>query len=307
MAYHFKNDEAVPDGVRRIAVEQIDKALDSLKPAARDTDNAIHDARVCIKKIRALLRLSRGELGKKIYTTENARFRDAGRKLSEVRDTAAVIEVIDKLTQHFSEQLSSGAFRGLRKPLLQEARESKKDKARAMAEVARTLRAARRRVKKWPVRHDDFTALAPGLKQVYREGRRSFAVACERPKVRNLHEWRKQVKHLRYQARLLRPLWPKMVGRLADELERLGDYLSDDHDLAILRDRILENSDGDDERTDLEELVALIDQRRGELQLEARLLGERVYAEQPRALIQRFQAWWDAWSAEVKIDPIAAS
>src|SRR5436190_18067362 len=109
MAFHFKNDEAVSEGVRRIAVEQLDKALDALKPATRDRDKAIHDARVCIKKSRALLRLSRAELGKKTCRIENARFRDAGRKLSEVRDAAAVIEIVDKLTEHFSEQLSSGA------------------------------------------------------------------------------------------------------------------------------------------------------------------------------------------------------
>ena len=48
MAFHFKNDEAVSEGVRRIAVEQLDKALNALKPATRDRDKAIRDKAVLL-------------------------------------------------------------------------------------------------------------------------------------------------------------------------------------------------------------------------------------------------------------------
>jgi hypothetical protein len=54
-------------------------------------------------------------------------------------------------------------------------------------------------------------------------------------------------------------------------------------------------------------LVALIDQRRGELQVEARRLGERVYVEKPRAFAGRLQGYWQAWRAEGQVDPIAVS
>ena len=93
----------------------------------------------------------------------------------------------------------------------------------------------------------------------------------------------------------------------ADELKALGDYLSDDHDLAILRERLLEQAEQLDDRTALEALIALIDQRRGELQVEAKHLGTRIYAEKPGRFVGRLQAYWHAWHAEVQVDPIAVS
>jgi len=307
MGYRFRDGEAFPDGVRRIAFEQIDKALDRLRPTVRNKDEAIHDARVCIKKTRALLRLVRDLLGDEIYEAENTAYRDAGRKLSAVRDSAAMIEIIDKLTERFSEQLSADAFGRLRGPLVCSKRGRQQDQKRAMAEVAKTLRVARRRVEEWPVKRNDALALSRGLRRVFKRGRTEFAAAYDQPSIENFHEWRKQVKHLLYQVRLLKPVWPKLMEGWADELKKLGGYLSDDHDLAILREKVLEQSARSSKRIELEALVALVDQRRGELQVKARGLGARIYAEKPGAFVDRAQAYWQAWRSEVEADPIAVS
>ena len=90
-------------------------------------------------------------------------------------------------------------------------------------------------------------------------------------------------------------------------MKTLSGYLSDDHDLAILRERVLEQSKRSDDGAEIEALVALIDQRRGELQVKANLLGARIYAEKPGAFVGRTEHYWQAWRSEVKVDPIAAS
>jgi hypothetical protein len=94
---------------------------------------------------------------------------------------------------------------------------------------------------------------------------------------------------------------------LAAELKSLGKYLSEDHDLAILREKISEQLDEADNRTEIEALVALLDQRRNELQVVARTLGARIYAEKPRTFVTRTEAYWQAWRSEVKVDPIVVS
>lgn len=38
--------------------------------------------------------------------------------------------------------------------------------------------------------------------------------------------------------------------------------------------------------------MALIDQQRGELELEAMRLGERLYVETPNAFVRRFEVYW---------------
>ncbi len=87
MGYRFKDRETVPDGIKRIARELIDKAIEQTKPQVKDRDKVIHDTRVAFKKLRALLRLSRVKNNAETFRHEDACFRDGGRRLSHVRDT----------------------------------------------------------------------------------------------------------------------------------------------------------------------------------------------------------------------------
>jgi CHAD domain-containing protein len=305
MGFRLKEDESFSNEIKRTIVEQLDEALEHLKPTTRSKDEAIHDVRVCIKKIRALLRLVRDSLGDDLYRREDTAYRDSGRMLSKARDDAAMLEIANGLIEHFSEQLSRDAFVEVLAPLKQSSTVAQGDRKIAMSKAARSLRQARRRVADWPKlgRHLSFSQ---GLKRVFRSGKNDFAKAYDDPAVETFHEWRKQVKHLLYQSQLLRPIWRKSMKALGRELKQLGEYLSEDHDLAILRERVLEQLEESENRTEIEALVALIDQRRNELQLNARVLGLRIYAEKPRSFISRTEAYWQAWRAESKVDPIAA-
>jgi CHAD domain-containing protein len=306
MSYRLQDHEPVPDGIKRVVLEQMDTILQAGQATSRNQDEAVHDARTSLKKIRAVLRLVQDEIAGDVFQQENVCFRDAGRHLSAVRDAAVMLETFDKLTERSSAQLAADAFTELRKTLRQSSTTRRVEKQKALAVVARTISAARRRVEHWPINHDGFSALGPGVERAFKRGRRGFAVAVDQPSVENFHEWRKDVKCLWYQIRILKPIWPKMMEKFADELEVLADYLSEDHDLAILRERVLGHAGQLDDRPALETLVALIDQRRGELQVEATRLGARVYGEKPRAFVGRLQAYWQAWRAEVQVDPIAA-
>jgi CHAD domain-containing protein len=307
MSYRLEDHEAVPDGIRRVVLEQIDQALGHTTATSGNQNEAIHDARVCLKKIRAVLRLVEGDIDGDVFREENVCYRDAGRRLSAVRDSAAMLEAFDKLMDRFAAQLAANTFTELRKLLRQSSTARRIEKQNALSAAARTLSAARRRVEHWPIHHNGFSAVGPGLKRTYQQGRQSYANAYDQPSVENFHEWRKQVKCLWYQIRLFRPIWPPMMAKFADELKALGDDLSDDHDLAILRQHVLEQAEKSGDRTTLEALVALIDQRRGELQVAAQYLGERVYFERPRAFVDRLHAYWQAWQAEAHVDPIAVS
>ena len=307
MSYRLTQDETVSDGIKRIVIEQADQAIEGLESQRGSQDDAIHDARVCFKKIRAVLRLVRTEFGADSFRQENICYRDAGRRLSVIRDQAALRETFEKLTVRFAEQLAPNAFAELHRSLRQSSMAQRLEKKKAMLAVAKITGTARRRVEHWPLQQDGFTALRQGVKRVYQRGQQSFAKALAQPSVEHFHEWRKDVKYLRYQIHLLKPIWSTMLGRLGDELETLGEYLSEDHDLALLRQRVLEPAESTDNRMDLEALIALIDRRRGELQVEAKWLGERVYAERPRAFVGRLQVYWQAWRSDAPIDAISVS
>ena len=66
-AYGLKAGEPLPEGIVRIAQGRIDHAMDELRGKSDSTpEEAVHEARKDMKKLRALLRLARGELRKAI-------------------------------------------------------------------------------------------------------------------------------------------------------------------------------------------------------------------------------------------------
>jgi CHAD domain-containing protein len=283
-AYRLKEGEPLPDGIVRIARGRIDHATDELRGSTDSTaEEAVHEARKDMKKLRALLRLMRGELGETVFARENACFRDAARELAGARDTDAMIETLSKL------ELPDRLGWELRKTIQAgRAANGAEDRGAAARDAVAILREARRRVGEWPLELESFDAVAGGLERTYRRGRRDFRAVRAEPTTEALHEWRKRVKELWYHHTLLRPLWPPVMGAVGDEAHELADRLGDDHDLAVLADWVARNAGGGEEFTEA------VERRRAALQADALELGARLYAEKPSAFVGRLGRLWDA-------------
>jgi CHAD domain-containing protein len=283
-AYRLREGESLPDGIARIARGRIDHALDELRGKTDSTpEEAIHEARKDMKKLRALLRLTRGELGESTFARENASFRDAARELAGARDTDVMLATLGGL------ELPDGLGWELRKAI-QAGRASDDADARAgtCRGVVAILEEARKGVDDWPLERDSFAAVADGLERTYRRGRRDLRAVRTEPSTEALHEWRKRVKELWYHHVLLRSLWPPVMVAVGDQAHELADRLGDDHDLAVLGGWAAEHADPGDE------FFEAIARRREALQGEALELGARVYAERPAAYVGRLKRLWDA-------------
>jgi CHAD domain-containing protein len=289
-AYRLREEESLPDEVARAACGRIDHAIDELRGKSDSTpEEAVHEARKDMKKLRALLRLARGELGKQTFARENVRFRDAARELSGTRDSDVMLETLGGL------ELPAGLGWDLRK-LIQSARDRNGggDRDAAARRAVAILREGRKRVGDWPFERDSFEALAGGLERTYRRGRRDFKAARSEPSVESLHEWRKRAKELWYHHTLLRELWPPMMNAVGDEAHELSDLLGDDHDLAVLAAWVREHTQADPE------FFEAVERRREELQARAFTLGALLYAEKPSAFVGRLERLWNARKAEVR-------
>src|SRR5436190_20379458 len=98
MSFELKPDESLGKGLRRIVRGQLENGLEELTGARPEPrDEALHEARKCFKKVRAMLRLVRPKIGTKMYRGENLCIRDAARPLTEVRDAKILIETLDSL------------------------------------------------------------------------------------------------------------------------------------------------------------------------------------------------------------------
>src|SRR5688572_3887094 len=150
------------------------------------------------------------------------------------------------------------------------------------------------RAQAWRPDADGWDSIATGLRSTYRRARRALRRARKDRSTDDLHEWRKQTKYLWHQLQILTPIATGPVGELADEFHHLADYLGDEHDLAVLRERVAASTTGMSE-TACSALKTLIDRRRDELQDKALTLGERLFTEKSKAFIHRLQKLWSDW------------
>jgi CHAD domain-containing protein len=296
-AYRLKRKEALPEGVARIARGRIDHAIDELNgEAGSSPEEAVHNTRKDMKKLRALLRLMRSELGDDVYRRENECFRDAAAELSGVRDADVMLATLETL--ELEEPVSGPLRQALEAHRLRTGGGSRKQAASQVIEI---LEQARARAAEWPLERDDFEALRPGLRRMYKRGRREFRALREEPTVEGLHEWRKRSKELWYDHTLLRSLWKPVMDAVGDEAHALSDRLGDDHDLAVLLAWAQEHAEPEPE------LVEAVERRRAKLQRDAFELGARLYADRPKAFLRRLELLWEASREQAAQSPVKTS
>lgn len=307
MAYRFEPQESITNGIKRIADEQIESAIYKLTRSIKaNRAKAIHSARKHFKKLRGLVRLIRDDVGQKAYKQENVTFRDAGRALSNLRDAEVRIETLDDLIDHYRESLDVGQFDGIREALVNAYDAERKVEGPSKQEIAAIvadLKEAQTRIQTSSIL-DDWQALEGGLHRVYQRGYKGFFRVCEQPTPEHFHNWRKRVKYLWYHLRILSPIWPKTLKTMQKQAKQLSDLLGDDHDLVVLRSFIIENPERFEDDDHLQVLLALIQQRQLELQTSARFLGQRLYAEKPKAFRKRMAVYWQTWRCEIATSPI---
>jgi CHAD domain-containing protein len=296
-AYRLKRKESLPAGVARIARGRIDDAIDELSgEAGSSPEEAVHNARKDMKKLRALLRLVRGELGDDVYRRENECFRDAAAELSGVRDADVMLATLEGLEL---EEAVSGPVRQALEA--HRVRTGGGSRGQAASLVIGILTEARARVEHWPLEHDDFDVLRPGLTRMYKRGRRELRATRGEPSVEGLHEWRKRTKELWYEHTLLRFVWKPVMDAVGDEAHTLSDLLGDDHDLAVLLAWAQEHSEPKPE------LVEAVEARRAALQQEAFELGARLYADRPKIFVRRLELLWEASREQAAQSPVKTS
>lgn len=296
MAYRLRRSKSVQQSVREVAREQIEKAIAEIQDEELDRHETVHQVRKRCKKIRGLIRLVRPVFDD--YAEENAFFRDAARELSYVRDAQSMLECFDDLVEHFRVQIDQLTFVGIRQELLDRRQTVADDREGLDGKLNESLTRmyeARDRVGEWEIDEEGFEAVDGGLKKTYRRARKAMESAYENPSAESFHEWRKRVKYHWYHSRLLRKIWKPVMNAHRKQVHLLSDYLGDEHDLAVIRQTIVNDPErfGSDETR--QALIGLIDRRRQELQEQAQPLGAKLLAEKPKHLAARFEIYWTSW------------
>jgi CHAD domain-containing protein len=287
--FRLEADEPAKQGISRVARNELDLTIGLLESAPNGGGgaDAVHEARKALKRLRALLRVSRPVLDDNRYRRENEILRDAGRELSDARDAQVLVETLDSLLERFADELPPKAFSRLREELVAGAQQAQRNGPSGYDGVLEVLSNARTRVSHWPLPQQDGRAsLAEGFEQIYRRGRHARRRAKAERTAENLHELRKRAKDLWHAAQLLEPAAPAKMKRLAKDAHHLSDLLGDDHDLFVLLDYAGEHPEllGPDE---LELIQSVIGLRSRSLRRQALDAAAELYRRKPRRMVRR--------------------
>ena len=289
----FPSPDAPMRTVRRILLAQIDKAIAGLK-RPNLTDRTIHVVRLDLKRARATLRLLRECLGVDAYRRENLCMRDAARPLTAVRDANVLLDTVRRLDPAALSRQRQDFVRQLLRVLRQERRTVRQSLRRKdVTAAAAALIAVKRRLQGVPEARLDQATPGAGVKRAFKSGRKAFARARKRPTDESLHEWRKQTKYLANQLEIVLPLQPKRLVKNCKRSSRLAAHLGEDHDLALLSDKIFHYAKGPYAASQNDAVAELINQlarRRKALQSKAYRLGRRLYGAGSRRIAAKVTA-----------------
>ncbi|MFP5332528.1 MAG: CHAD domain-containing protein [Acidimicrobiia bacterium] len=308
----LESREPLAQGLRRVTVEQFDLALAVL--ADQPHDVAVHEVRKATKRVRAVLRMVRPALGAR-YKPEDAILRDIARVFAPYRDAHVRVASLEAMRARYDVHLRPTAFEAIADRLndLRERRFSALENGDDLRTVAFALRSARARYAAWPVDKRSaqahgtaviehrFRSVGPGVDRTYAFGRDQMRSAERHPSAEQFHGWRKQAKYLRHQLEVLAPLFPEVLLGHAASLERLGDLLGEEHDLAELLRFLAGRPDLAPDTVERSMLVALVQHRRAELQAQSLSLGRRIYAESSDRFTRRIGTYWSAWDTPTPI------
>jgi hypothetical protein len=285
MAYLIRRKEPLAGEIRRILVEQNDKALTLLEHWQHNPRERVHSARQAFKRLRALLRLVRPG-ARYVYQVENRFYRDVGRSLAYVRDTEAVIEALAVVETSLTDAQSLDSLHLLRAGLERRAARELNDPVlnvpRRVQAACDELRGAERRLHRTPLGGVTRKVLRTAARRTMKRCEEGFAQVLVTGAAADFHAWRRDVKYAYHQTRLLQELMPDWAASHGPPLERLGELLGHSQDLTVLDQVLREQPDELNLDLHLQHMRGVIAECRRSAQEQARQLGAELFLQPPR-------------------------
>jgi CHAD domain-containing protein len=287
MGFRLKLREPLADGLKRIFREQIESALELCRHPAKQRGVTVHEVRKHLKKLRAAMRLAIPGVGKDCHAREDRCVRRIGRLVSDLRDAQVRLQTLIHLRDKRAKHSSENHFPHIEELLSLERESFSAAFAGWQKRAIPQLEHVEARLLKWPLDGLTWKQICGAVCKIYKRGQRGLAKTIDDPDPENFHAWRKRVKDLWYQLRILEPLNRAVLTEMAHDADVLGELLGCEHDLTFLWTR-LEKECGDEAlRDELEQLEKLIRKQGKRLRRNALELGRRFYAEPAKAFAKR--------------------
>lgn len=290
--FQFRPDEDLSTalvrltGLQRLEAEKW--AVETKRP-----DEAVHQVRLALKLLRALLKLSCRATGARFHQRENARMRKAAKALSAWRDETVIRNTLKKAlgkTQKkyrpFLAQILAGSLKSSPAAAQMPPQEN-------MLHAVACIRALEEQLASQPLKSKPWRGIEDGLVKSYRQVRHSLKHIQTSDTDESFHERRKQTKYLLFQIAMLEPVWPARLARLHRKLKKLQDLLGKDHDLVIAREWLQTIKTGHPDLRD-KLVTALLRQNRA-LRLDIQRQADLCFGGYAGSFVKKFIRHFHQW------------
>ncbi len=262
-------------------------------PDISDAD-AVHDLRKALKGWRAMMRLLTPTVGDEAEAMRIAA-RDLARETAAARDGQAAQDALSDLLAERGDDLPGVPSRSRatiteRLAALRASAEAVSLTPERKARICGMWTRAGDAIERWPLSRFTHAEAARRLAASYRRGRKAIPEDWTKAGPNALHKLRQRVVEHRYQMELAEPLWPKVMRLWVSEAQRLRDRLGAHQDLAVLQRLTEPHQPLSRWRSQLAPLIAV---RQAAHAAAAKRLAGRLFAETPKAFMQRLAALWE--------------
>ena len=292
MKYYLKANESLPKGIDRIVRRLLDRSYKLLTDNEETPDIAVHEVRKYSKKLRALLQLLSPGMSRKAYRQSDHALGDFARQLNGTRDSAMLLASLNRVRQYYKPFLDDAATAPVFEELVRrhEAAMRQHQESIDITGIEDQLQHIATRLGELDRFDFSLDTLLASLETSYNKGRRSLQALRKSAAREKRNAFRKQVKTLWYQLRLMSQWNPELLSPLTRELGELRELLGKDNDLAELIDILPAIESAREKTARIELLVSLAEARRLDLLEQALRLGAELYSRKTGELMDWFKA-----------------
>lgn len=291
--FAIDNEEELNDGIVRVAIEQLTFIKEQAK-IPRSMDLSVHEMRKAFKRLRALLRLIRFDIGKQLFLTENTRYKNMAGALSTLRDIHVIISYLAGCFEADELVIEEESF--IR--FINHLNKQKETEMIALIEnktldlIIKECDDQVYRIKEYPLTQVGPHTIYKGVTHAYKKCLNKMEAAQLMLDDGMLHKLRKKVKYLYNQMLLIQAVWPDYFTHYSDALKNISELLGDDHNLAETIVIIQETPDHILKAEEKQSLIRSINNERSTINDEVWPLLGKAFTESSAAFAKRVKSYW---------------
>ncbi|MBK3517844.1 CHAD domain-containing protein [Carboxylicivirga marina] len=291
--FAIDNQEELQEGITRVLREQYELII-QLTSIPDDIDISVHEIRKAIKRIRAILRLVRWDIGEEIYQSENMRFRDLARQLSQIRDYHVIITYLAENFEAEELHIPEANFISLINHL-----NSKKELElkrlidnQTLDTIKEQMEISSKELKEFPFDFLGPHTIRQGTSNSYSQCLNKISETQLKLDDHPLHELRKRVKYLLNQMILIQEVWPDFFKTYSTSLKQASDLLGDDHNIAesiLLINNLPAKVISDEDKNSLTDSFR---KEREHIHRDLWPLLGKLFTEDAKSFVKRITSYW---------------